>query len=37
VQKAIDNGFSPISLGKSKLRTEPAALVACHILNLQNQ
>ena len=37
VQKAIDNGFTPISLGKSRLRTETAALVACHILNLQNQ
>lgn len=37
VQKAIDNGFTPIRLGKSRLRTETAALVACHILNLQNQ
>ena len=31
------NDFIPISLGKSRLRTETAALVACHILNLQNQ
>lgn len=37
VGKAIENGFVPISLGKSRLRTETAALVACHILNLQNQ
>lgn len=37
VKKAIENGFTPISLGKSRLRTETAALVACHILNLQNQ
>lgn len=37
VKKAIDNGFVPISLGRSRLRTETAALVACHILNLQNQ
>lgn len=37
VKKAIDNGFIPISLGRSRLRTETAALVACHILNLQNQ
>lgn len=37
VQKAIANGFTPISLGRSRLRTETAALVACHILNLQNQ
>lgn len=37
VKKAIENGFVPISLGKSRLRTETAALVACHIMNLQNQ
>lgn len=37
VKKAIENGFLPISLGKSRLRTETAALAACHIMNLQNQ
>jgi 16S rRNA (uracil1498-N3)-methyltransferase len=37
VQKAIRQGFTPISLGKSRLRTETAALVACHTLNLLNQ
>ena len=37
VKKAIEQGFKPISLGKSRLRTETAALVACHTLNLQNQ
>lgn len=37
VQKAIAAGFQPISLGKSRLRTETAALVACHTLNLLNQ
>lgn len=37
VQQAIDNGFQPISLGRCRLRTETAALVACHILNLKNQ
>lgn len=37
VAKAIANGFQPISLGKSRLRTETAALVACHTLNLLNQ
>ena len=36
VQLAIDHGFQPISLGRSRLRTETAALVACHILNLAN-
>ena len=34
---ATEAGFTPISLGPSRLRTETAALVACHILNLKNQ
>lgn len=34
VKKAINKGFIPISLGKSRLRTETAALVACHTLHL---
>lgn len=33
---AIDQGYSKISLGNSRLRTETAALVACHTLNLLN-
>ena len=37
VKKAIDKGFVPISLGSSRLRTETAALVACHLMNLKNQ
>ena len=37
VKKAIDHGFVPVSLGKSRLRTETAALVACHTMNLLNQ
>lgn len=37
VEKATAHGFVPISLGRSRLRTETAALMACHILNLQNQ
>lgn len=37
VKKAIERGFVPISLGRSRLRTETAALVACHTLNLLNQ
>lgn len=36
VAKAIQQGFVPISLGKSRLRTETAALVACHTMNLLN-
>ncbi len=36
VELAINNGFKPITLGKSRLRTETAALVAVHIMNLIN-
>lgn len=36
VELAIHNGFKPITLGKSRLRTETAALVAVHIMNLLN-
>ena len=36
VKKATEKGFIPISLGKSRLRTEAAALVACHTMNLMN-
>ena len=34
VKKAIEKGFIPISLGKSRLRPETAALVACHTMNM---
>ena len=34
VKKAIEKGFIPISIGKSRLRTETAALVACHTMNM---
>lgn len=37
VSKAIELGFTPISLGKSRLRTETAALVACHTMSQLNQ
>ena len=37
VAKAIEAGFQPVSLGKSRLRTETASLVAMHTLNLFNQ
>lgn len=37
IKKAISSGFTPISLGKNRLRTETAALVACHTVNLINQ
>ena len=35
VRKAISAGFKPISLGKSRLRTETAALAAVHIMNIK--
>ena len=37
VAKSIEHGFTPISLGESRLRTETAALVACHTVQLLNQ
>jgi 16S rRNA (uracil1498-N3)-methyltransferase len=37
VELAINEGFIPVSLGDSRLRTETAALVACHTVNLINQ
>ena len=37
VELALSNGFKPISLGNSRLRTETAALVACHTINLLNE
>lgn len=36
VREAIANGFQPISLGESRLRTETAALVACHTIHVLN-
>ncbi len=37
VELALQNDFTPISLGKSRLRTETAGLVACNIVNLLNE
>jgi len=37
VALATQNGFTEISLGASRLRTETAGVVACHIVNLANQ
>ena len=34
IELAMANGFVPVSLGKSRLRTETAAIVACHTVNL---
>ncbi len=35
VRAAIDHGFKSVSLGTSRLRTETAALVAVHLMNLE--
>ena len=37
VKLALSQGFQGVSLGKSRLRTETAALVAVHLMNLANQ
>jgi len=37
MEVAIRDHFKPISLGPSRLRTETAAIVACHIINLLNE
>lgn len=37
VALAVDCGFRSISLGNSRLRTETAALVACHTIHVLNQ
>jgi 16S rRNA (uracil1498-N3)-methyltransferase len=36
IQKAYQEGYLPVSLGESRLRTETAALVACVTVNLIN-
>ncbi len=37
VDSAIQKGFVPVSLGDARLRTETAAVVSCHTINLINQ
>ena len=37
VKMAESMGFQSVSLGQSRLRTETAALVAVHLMNLVNQ
>lgn len=34
VELAVENGFNTIGLGKERLRTETAGIVACHTVNL---
>jgi 16S rRNA (uracil1498-N3)-methyltransferase len=37
INNAIANGFIPVTLGNTRLRTETAALVACHTAALTNE
>jgi len=37
VEQAKEHGFQEISLGTARLRTETAGVVACHIVNLENE
>ena len=37
ISLAIQQGFQPITLGTSRLRTETAAFIACHTIHLLNQ
>jgi len=36
IEEAKQNNFVPISLGKSRLRTETAGLMACHMVSIKN-
>jgi len=37
IREALTNGWKPVSLGKARLRTETAGLVACHTALLINE
>ncbi|MFA8451489.1 MAG: 16S rRNA (uracil(1498)-N(3))-methyltransferase [Bacteroidales bacterium] len=37
VEIAMEKGFIPVTLGNSRLRTETAAVVACHSINFINE
>ena len=37
VESAIKAGFTPVTLGNSRLRTETAGLVACHTFIMKNE
>jgi len=36
IDQALNAGYNPVSLGNSRLRTETAGIVACHIINMLN-
>ena len=37
IKLALDNGFVPVTLGETRLRTETAAIVGCHSVAFVNQ
>jgi len=37
IQMALNNSFKPVIMGNTRLRTETAALVACHTVALMNE
>jgi 16S rRNA (uracil1498-N3)-methyltransferase len=37
INLAVENEFIPVTLGNTRLRTETAALVACHTIVIQNE
>ena len=37
IATAMENNYIPVSLGNSRLRTETAAIVACHTIQLCNE
>lgn len=37
MEAVLQHGYKPVSLGPSRLRTETAAIVACHIINIANE
>lgn len=37
IQLSHDHGFIPVTLGRNRLRTETAGLVACHTIHLLNE
>ncbi|MBI64979.1 MAG: 16S rRNA (uracil(1498)-N(3))-methyltransferase [Candidatus Marinimicrobia bacterium] len=37
IKDALESGFRPLTLGSSRLRTETAGIVACHLANIVNR
>lgn len=37
ITTALDNNYIPVTLGETRLRTETAAIVACHTISLVNE